>query len=527
MSDAPNFGNTPRWSFLERHSLFFVCVSPVIANAIGSIFNILYNQTQIEPFLSEAQMQRFDQCWQWFNMAVYPVAISCFLIPLLWLRPIHRRLLDGQSIEPHLLEKAQRLVINLPWWFLAVASAGWLICIPVFPAALRAVPEPLPDDVVTHLNVSFIVASLIAVTHSFFAVELTIQKALFPVIFQNTVPANVPGTLPLNITARGVLWAFSAVVCPVVSIVLLLLVPDASQQMPRFAVAVGVVAVLFGLTTSWMLGKLVATPLRQLMNAAMRVADGDMSVRVNLLRADDFGLLIERFNSMVEGLREREQLQQTFGRHVGEEAARQIMSQGDRLAGKEQMISVMFVDVRNFTAYSSTHAPEQVVTALNVFFREAVEIVEAHDGMVNKFLGDGFMALFGAGTITDAHANRAVEAAQAMLCCMEESTEKFADAGWPDLQIGIGINTGPAVVGSIGSPKRQEYTAIGDTVNVAARVESLTKLVGHNLVITEATRQQLPDECQVESLPPQLVKGKGVPLKIFGVKAKPQLPSPR
>lgn len=284
-----------------------------------------------------------------------------------------------------------------------------------------------------------------------------------------------------------------------------------------FGVAVGVVAVAFGMSTAWMLGKLVADPVRQLKKAAMRVTDGDLDVRVNLLRADDFGPLIESFNLMVEGLREKEHLQETFGCHVGQEAARQILAQGDGLVGKEMTISVMFVDVRNFTEHSSKHSPQEVVSALNVFFSNAVEMVESHGGMVNKFLGDGFMALFGVGPQSDSHALRAVEAGQAMLCCLHEATSELEQAGWPDFKIGIGVNSGPAIVGSIGSPKRQEYTAIGDTVNIAARVEALTKSVGQPLLVTEATRQLLPDSVSLTRLPPQTVKGKGQPLVVFAV----------
>ena len=358
---------------------------------------------------------------------------------------------------------------------------------------------------------------MIAVTHSFFAVELVVGHLLFPVYFQDATPASIPGGRPLGITARGVFWAFSAVVSPVVSLVLILLVPDAAQSAPAFAIAVGIVAILFGLTTSWMLGKLVATPINRLKQAAVQVASGNLDTRVNLLRADDFGLLIDRFNLMVEGLKEREHLNQVFGQHVGREVAKQIMDEDGSLSGRNQTITVMFVDVRNFTKFSSSHTPEQVVAGLNLFFREAVEQIESHGGLVNKFLGDGLMAFFGIGTETDNHAYSAVDAGIKMLDFLDQSSALFAQVGWADMKIGIGINTGPAVVGSIGAPQRREYTAIGDTVNVAARVESLTKELGEPLVITEATRLALDDSVATRPLPPQYVKGKDEPIKIHGI----------
>ena len=508
-----------RRSFAQRHSLLLVGISPVIANLIGSVFNILYNHTQIEPLLSDAQLERFNSCWQAFNVVVYPVAVFLWISPLLWLRPLHRALLKGESVEKEKLLKAQRYVINLPWWILIVAGISWLICIPIFPAALRAMPEYLEFNVTMHLVTSFVTASLIAVTQSFFVVELVSQRALYPVFFRNENPAHIPGAIPLNLTTRGIMWALSATVSPVVSLSLLLLIPDATRQTPWFGVAVGVVAIVFAMVVVWMFNRLVAVPVRRLKQAAMQVADGNLNVRVNMLRADEFGPLVEQFNLMVEGLREREHLQETFGRHVGKEAAQQILKQDAQLTGVEQVITVMFVDIRNFTEHSSAHSPEEVVAALNVFFRHAVEIVEDHGGMVNKFLGDGFMALFGIGSTGNGHALQAVQAGQAMLCCLNEASQELEQSGWPEFQIGIGINTGPAIVGSIGSPKRQEYTAIGDTVNVASRVESLTKKLGHCLLVTDETRQQLPSELNLETMPPQTVKGKGIELHIFAVQA--------
>lgn len=516
-SANPTNDNRRQWDFLQRHGLLLVGASPVIANLIGSGFNIFYNRVQIQPLLSAAQLERFEASWQVFNLVVYPLAVLLWVLPLLWLKPIHRTLLAHENVEPKRLTRAQRYVVNLPWWILTVAGVSWLICIPVFPTALYSVPEPLSMNVVLHLITSFVVASLIAVTQSFFAVELVSQKALFPVFFRTGNPADVPGALPLSLTARGMMWAVSAVISPVVSLVLLLLIPEASRATPMFGVAVGVVAIAFGMSTAWMLGKLVADPVRQLRGAAMRVAEGDLEARVNLMRADDFGPLIERFNLMVEGLKEKEHLQETFGVHVGQEAARQILQQGDGLVGSEQMISVMFVDVRNFTEHSSRHTPKEVVEALNVFFSHAVELVESRGGMVNKFLGDGFMALFGIGPQSDNHALRAIEAGQAMLECLHGALEQVELMGWPNFRIGIGVNSGPAVVGSIGSPKRREYTAIGDTVNVASRVEALTKSVGHSFLVTEATRQLLPESVRLTRLPPQSVKGKGAPLEVFAV----------
>jgi len=516
-AELPRGSSAAPDGLIVRHGLLLAGASPVAANLVASTFNILYNSLQIEPLLTDEQNARFQSCWQAFNLTVYPLAIACWAWPLWRMRDVHAALVRGEAVDADRLARVRRQVVNLPWRIFAVAATCWLLCAVVFPTSLARVGSPLDSAAVWHLITSFWTAGLIAVTHSFFAVELTSQRVLFPLFFRDCSPASVPGAAPLSVTTRGVLWALSAAVCPVVSLVLLLLVPQAQQSLPLFGLAVAGVAILYAVTTSWMMGKLVAKPIQALREASMRVARGDLDARVDLQRADDFGPLIERFNQMVAGLREREHLEQTFGRHVGREAARQILAQGDHLGGSELEVTVMFVDIRNFTAQAERRTPAEMIDALNIFFTAAVDTVERHGGLVNKFLGDGLMAIFGVGANRDLHADRAVTAARALFELLAASRDELARSGWPAMTIGIGVNTGQAVVGSIGSPRRREYTAIGDTVNVAARVEGLTKQLDRTLLITDATRKRLACGYPLERLPPQTLRGKSEPLPLFAV----------
>jgi adenylate cyclase len=140
--------------------------------------------------------------------------------------------------------------------------------------------------------------------------------------------------------------------------------------------------------------------------------------------------------------------------------------------------------------------------------------------MVNKFLGDGLMAMFGAGSPTSDHACRAVDAGRRMLSRLAEINPQLLQEGFGPLAMGIGIHTGRAMVGSIGSHSRLEYTAIGDTVNVASRVESLTKVLGEPLLVTAATRRALPAQLPVVEMPPQQVKGIAEPLIVYALRGK-------
>lgn len=503
----------------NRRALWIVGSATIVAQLIGSAFNIWYNLTQIKPLLGPEQYERFQQAVGVFNVLVYPIAIGFWVRIVMSLREPMRMVCSGDALYGEQLLAAQRRVINLPWWSMAVAAPAWFMCIPTFLITLATSPTPVSPAVFINLPVSIIISALIAVTHGFFAVELLSLHLLYPPFFINDRPSRITGALALSLRGRGVMWALSAGVCPIASLILLQVAEARTgQHNPLFNISVGLLGILFGLATAWMLGRLVTEPVTELREAAREVAAGNLSVQVNLKRADEFGPLIDEFNTLVVELREKQALQETFGRHVGREAARQILSRGGGIGGAEQVISVMFADLRNFTARCSECSPGEAVRMLNLFLTDMVEIVEQrHGGMVNKFLGDGFMALFGAGAEDRQHADDALHAGLEILERMDDINARLESDGIAPLGIGIGIHTGPALVGSIGSDRRLEYTAIGDTVNVASRVESLNKQVSSSLLLTRCTYEALSDRGSLQKFPAQKVKGISEPVAIFGI----------
>jgi adenylate cyclase len=256
----------------------------------------------------------------------------------------------------------------------------------------------------------------------------------------------------------------------------------------------------------------------ELRNAARAVADGNFDIQVSLRRADEFGALIGEFNRMVAELRGKELLRRTFGVHVGRKAMEQILARDPGLSGIQQDITAMFVDIRSFTHRAAAKPPQAVVSVLNEFLQAMGDVVEKqHSGMINKFLGDGFMALFGADIPTEIHADEAVRAAWTMLRRLKELNKELDARGEEPLSIGIGINTGMAIVGSFGWAERRDFTAIGNTVNVASRIESLTKVVGETVLLSEETRAALQFPTMLKQLPPQWVKGVDVPLTVWAL----------
>jgi adenylate cyclase len=223
------------------------------------------------------------------------------------------------------------------------------------------------------------------------------------------------------------------------------------------------------------------------------------------------GALAGSFNEMVRGLSEREALREAFGSYVDPEVAERVLEEGELLEGQDREVTVMFVDVRDFTPFAERASARETVAFLNDFFDLVVPIVLKHKGHANKFLGDGLLAVFGAPERLPDHADRALAAAREIV---SEVERRFGD----EVKIGIGLNSGPVVVGSVGGGGRLEFTVIGDPVNVAARVEAATRETGDAILLTVATRGLLEGaDVQVEPRGEVTIKGKSDPLPVYAV----------
>jgi adenylate cyclase len=505
-----------------RPAIAATAFAPLLPQVFGSAFNIWYNVAIIVPLLrTPALKQRFFDTVTLYNTTIYPLAVIVWLALIFSLRGPFRELAAGREIEHQRLTRLRRRVINLPWWGALLSAVGWLLCIPVFLLSLTSAGEPFDRSLFFHLPVSILVSAVIAMTHSFFLVEVASLWGLFPVFFRDARADTTPGAWVLSLRGRGVLWAVSAGIAPIGSLLLLDFAPPAVAIDHRwFAVFVGGIGIVFGLATAWLISRLVAHPVDQLRRGVQAVAQGDLDAHVDAPRADEFGTLIAEFNRMTGQLREKERLRQTFGLHVGQAAAEQILARDPGLGGVEQVITVMFVDIRGFTARSAASTAPQTVRELNEFLRVMVhEVQDRQRGMINKYLGDGFMALFGIGEEQDDHADRAVAAAFGMLTALDQMNAVLASEGRAPLRIGIGLHSGAAIVGSIGSPERLEFTAIGSTVNLAARIEQLTKQLGTSVLLSGATAERLKDTSDLIELAPQAIRGveDSVPLfTLFG-----------
>lgn len=264
---------------------------------------------------------------------------------------------------------------------------------------------------------------------------------------------------------------------------------------------------------------MVIKAVKKFSKGVAEIAIGNFDFHVNIKRNDEIGDLANTFNSMTDGLKERDLVKDLFGKYVQKEVADMALASEIKLGGEKQVGTVLFSDIRSFTTISEKLEPQDLVSMLNSYFSAMVDHIISYKGVLDKYIGDALMVHFGILGETENSADNAVKAAIEMIRSLRQFNEGQQKLGNPEINVGIGIHTGDLVAGNIGSPNRMEYTVIGDTVNLASRAEGLTKLFGSDIVITEATCQSLktPERYLMRPLDLIVVKGKTKSIQMYEV----------
>ncbi|MBI1884241.1 MAG: adenylate/guanylate cyclase domain-containing protein [Chlamydiae bacterium] len=277
--------------------------------------------------------------------------------------------------------------------------------------------------------------------------------------------------------------------------------------------------ILMGLgigTAIWLAGK-ITQPLFALINGFQNVSKGDLQTRVNIQTHDELEKLATSFNEMTLGLRERDTIKDIFRRYATEQVVEKILKGEVRptLSGERREVTVLFSDIRMFTSIAAKLSPEKIVYLLNRYFTAMTDVVLENEGLIDKFTGDEMMVVFGAPIHHPDDPQRALKTAFKMFEQLKIVNENLIKEGYPTIEIGMGINTGIAIAGNVGSEKRMLYTVIGQDVNLAARLVSIAQK--SEICLSDATYQK------VQNLLPPLqseligVKGIETPLKIYRI----------
>jgi adenylate cyclase len=292
------------------------------------------------------------------------------------------------------------------------------------------------------------------------------------------------------------------------------------RSLQRRIAAIGGAALLVALLIGIGIARGVTSPLQSLVSGMREVVQGNLAFRSRIERQDEIGFLARSFNDMVAGLEERARIKDTFGRFVSHEVAEAVLSGNVPLGGERRHVTILFQDIRGFTKLSESLDPAATLKLLNRFFTEVVAAVEAEGGVVKQFTGDGVMALFGAPQPHPDHVERAVRAGLGIVARLAGLNAELGRQEIAPLVIGVGIDSGEVVAGLIGPDSRVEYGVVGDAVNLANRVESLTKELRATVLVSRGIADRLGSAFlrgRATALP---IKGRAEPLEVVEILAQ-------
>jgi adenylate cyclase len=296
------------------------------------------------------------------------------------------------------------------------------------------------------------------------------------------------------------------------------LIDRGATTVPQLAVTVvvlGGIVLLVGGMSSLVAAQASSEPIASLREAVAKVEEGDLDVKVPIYDSTEIGLLQAGFNQMVEGLREREEMRDIFGRHVGTDVAKAALDGGAKLGGEVREVAVLFVDIVGSTGLAENEDPEQVVGLLNRFFEIVIDVVHEHEGWINKFAGDAALAIWGAPSGMDDQSTSALRAARVLTTRLVEEI--------PELRAGIGVSCGRVLAGNVGASERFEYTVIGDPVNEAARLTDEAKkvsslVVANQALVSDADGDEARHWCELD---PLKLRGRSQQTRVVTVKDVP------
>jgi adenylate cyclase len=303
-------------------------------------------------------------------------------------------------------------------------------------------------------------------------------------------------------------------------LVAVLVEPEVAESQ-RQLLTLAVVVVVVGVAGGVIFVALLVGPLRRLRAGVERLAKGDLTVRIPPTSSDEVGELTRAFNQMGESLQQKERIQSAFGRYVSDYVLSQLLEGGetDELGGIEREVTVLFADIRRFTRLSEGLPASRVVSLLNEIFQLASDRILAAGGTIDKFIGDSVMAYFGAPVPQADHAQRAVQAAIDLQRAVAERNQRRAGSDAPIVSLGIGIHTGAVVVGTIGSDRRTDFTAVGDAVNVAQRLEKLAR--PEEILVSEAVQRRVRGTFKLRFEGERQLSGRLEPVHVYSVDQSP------
>jgi class 3 adenylate cyclase len=364
-------------------------------------------------------------------------------------------------------------------------------------------------------------------------IRITLRK-VFPVNALLSIPPSVRvGVLPKMLAVSLLIGVFPVSLISHITLSQIRKIHAGSQsieifidQMPELIGFLLSLSVLGAVVLSVLLAKSISEPLRVAGSSMDEIQTGAKNVMVPVVSNDEIGVMGEGFNRMMEGLRERDSIRETFGRYLSKEVVNEILKSpgGIDLQGEQREITILVSDLRGFTKMTDCNDPHVVLRTLNRYLERMTDIIIDHSGTIDEFTGDGILVFFGAPRPVPDHQIQSVQCALEMQAAMQSLNEENSTLGLPQLEMGIAINTGELIVGNIGSEKRKKYGAIGSPINVAYRTES--HAAAKHILITPTVYERVADRLRIGEKREVTLKGIEEPVTLYQVAGISSSPVP-
>jgi len=511
----------------------------IVGNLIGALLAFLYF-----AFInvSGSTYQNTEDVLAIHYMIYFIIGIGMiYLVVMLfmyrWTKPLYEftsQELSLDDFDAYAAERLRRKALQLVPVMTVASLFGWLMAgfifgmfMPIIMTLFFGFPETsLLESTRTFFGI-FCIGGSITAMFIYLSTESVWRKAL-PRFFPEGNLSLIRGAFRLNVKIRLVVVFLMVSLIPLIILsvsaytkasALLTADPVSGDAIiATLLIQILFIASIGGLTSlflSLIVSKSVSEPIQKMEEAMQHVAKGNLNVHIAVDSNDEIGALGEGFNSMIKSLKESESIKESFGKYISEEVRDEILSGRVPLDGEMKRATLLFSDIRDFTPFVESTHPKQVVAIMNQYFSEMAKAIKNSNGLILQFVGDEIEAVFGAPVSYDDHPDMAIRTALDMQIRLKALNKKLTSQNIKPLRHGIGVHTGAVLAGIIGSKERSSYALVGDTVNLASRIQGLTKEFVCDIILSQTTRDLATGSYEMEQLPAIKVKGKSREVMIY------------
>ncbi|MBP5696959.1 MAG: adenylate/guanylate cyclase domain-containing protein [Treponema sp.] len=495
--------------FVKWHSLFYgvICL-------VANILAVLSTELTNFPMPDTTSLREWFSFLNSHTVMVSIINLICYGLPLLLCIAYVSKSFKYKQTDKEYIE----IMVHLPAAYSLRGITGWIsnaVCEVAVLTYLKLTANLDITFILVSSLITYLFLSIMTFTLTFFSLETLNRNLVLPAMYPEGNISSINRTSLSSIKRLFLLYFFSAAIFPAAYLgIRLFFTKKYNIEISSYSDFIFTCLLLFiGFVLTFLIAFFFQKPLRKLTESANEISRGNFDARTQICSNDEMGILGDSFNAMAKSLKEKEFMRDTFGKIVTPQVRDYLLGGNVSLGGQKLEVTVMFCDIRGFTTLSEHMEPEAVVSLLNSYFTGLEKCIASHGGVINKYIGDAVMALFGAPLPSSTHAKDAYLAAVDMRTALSQMNKGFAEKGMPEIHFGIGLHSGPVLAGNIGASSRMEYTVIGDTVNTASRIEGLCKTYKTDLLVSETTARLL--ETELDFVDESEIRGRKEKVKLY------------